>query len=297
MTEFTHEQYKKRVDELGQALLDVISSVSLGDFDVQINIPDDIDIFADLAVGLEFMIEDLRELVKEQERTRQELERKISVRAKEIANNLESSQTKPQLPNIPSARPPIQPTNQPASLSFSKSGGISPTPTWLPSMDKALSEKTLALDSNGSNTQSLSLPIQLQDEVIGVIGFNREKDQPWTPQEIATVEAIAEQLGLALENQRLFEQTQSALAETDALYQATTELNTAQSYADILTVLSKYSELGRQAAYLHIGLFNQAATATQRPDTITFIEGIPHSPGSVYPIQFPIPDMRQMVED
>ncbi len=297
MTEFTHEQYKKRVDELGQALLDVISSVSLGDFDVQINIPDDIDIFADLAVGLEFMIEDLRELAKEQERSRQELESKIARRAQEIANNQDASQGKPQPPRFPDTLPASKTASQPTALTFSKSDGLNAAPTWIPGMDKALAEKALALDANGSNTQSLSLPIQLQDEVIGVIGFNRRVDQPWTPQEIATVEAITEQLGLALENQRLFEQTQSALAETDALYQATTELNTAQSYADILTVLGKYSELGRQAAYLHIGLFNREATASQQPDAIAFIEGIPHRPGSVYPMEFPIPDMRQMVED
>jgi len=39
MTEINFEQYQKRVDELGQTLLDVIASVSHGDFNVEINIP------------------------------------------------------------------------------------------------------------------------------------------------------------------------------------------------------------------------------------------------------------------
>ena len=48
MEEQNLEQYKKRVNEIGQALLDVIASVSLGDFNAEIDIPDDIEIFADV---------------------------------------------------------------------------------------------------------------------------------------------------------------------------------------------------------------------------------------------------------
>ena len=42
------DQYKERVEELGQALLDVIASVALGDLDVSVEIPEDIEVIADL---------------------------------------------------------------------------------------------------------------------------------------------------------------------------------------------------------------------------------------------------------
>ena len=61
MSETNHEEYKKQVEEMGKHLLDVISSVSNGDYNVDVNVPEDNEVFADLAVGLEFLIEDLRE--------------------------------------------------------------------------------------------------------------------------------------------------------------------------------------------------------------------------------------------
>jgi signal transduction histidine kinase/DNA-binding response OmpR family regulator len=294
MTDTTHEEYKQRIEELGQALLDVISSVALGDFDVQIDIPEDIDVFADLAVGLEFMIEDLRELAKAQETARVELEQKIAQRAQEIEISRErleqDSRTLEGRSNIDLA------SEQVKSLTYSKSEGIKPASTWLPSMNKALTERATTSEANGQDTQTLSLPIQLHDQVIGVIGFNRSKDQPWTSQEIATLEAISEQLGLALENQRLFEQTQTALSEADTLYKATAELNTAQDYTDILTALKKYSQLGGEASEIHIGLFDQIFTQFHHPQNITFIAGIPDSGEHNFPRTVQFPELSRLSE-
>ena len=108
-----------------------------------------------------------------------------------------------------------------------------------------------------------------------MIGFNRSAEQPWTPQEIATIETITEQLGLALENQRLFEQTQKALSETELLYKATAELNTAQSYTDILYVLKEYSEIGAQASQMHISLFDREHAESEQIDRFVMIAQIP----------------------
>ena len=48
-------------------------------------------------------------------------------------------------------------------------------------MKSALEKKAPAVEANGNNVQTLSLPIPLQDEVIGVIGFNRSKTNPGQP--------------------------------------------------------------------------------------------------------------------
>jgi len=92
MKELTLEQYKKRVEELGQGLLDVIASVSFGDYGVNVDMPEDIEIFADLGIGLEFLIEDLRELVKDQEKARLELEQRVNQRTRELEKTLKDLQ-------------------------------------------------------------------------------------------------------------------------------------------------------------------------------------------------------------
>ena len=56
----------------------------------------------------------------------------------------------------------------------------------------------------------LSVPIKIHgDIVVAVIETHKPIDKgPWATQEIETLEAISEQLGIALENARLFEETQ-----------------------------------------------------------------------------------------
>jgi len=292
MTEINHEQYKKRVEELGQAFLDIISSISLGNFDVKVEIPEDIEVFADLAVGLEFMIEDLREMAKNQEIERADLEQKIAHRTKELEKISATQPYQPQKRKSASN----QLDQKSNALTFNKATGLEPNPTWLPNMDQALRENSVSLDVNGHDSQALSLPIRLQDEIIGVIGFNRSIDQPWTPQEIATVETIAEQLGLALENQRLFEQTQSALSEADTLYKATAELNTAQNYNNILDAIKKYSELGKKATQLHISLFDLPYSSTIEPQTVTIISGVPNEINAFLPQSFALPQITQLIK-
>ena len=65
-------------------------------------------------------------------------------------------------------------------------------------------------DGNGSQHEAaLATPIKYRDEVIGVLDL-LETDEPreWTDDEIALVQAISDQVGLALENARLFADTQ-----------------------------------------------------------------------------------------
>ena len=55
---------------------------------------------------------------------------------------------------------------------------------------------------------TLAIPIVLRGETIGVIHVQENRaDKEWNENEIATVQSVAEQIALALENARLFEQT------------------------------------------------------------------------------------------
>jgi GAF domain-containing protein/HAMP domain-containing protein len=81
---------------------------------------------------------------------------------------------------------------------------------------------------------ALAVPIQIRGETIGVLDLQEtEEDHFWTDDEIALIQAVADQLGQALESARLFEQTQASLAETQALFQTSRSLAAAQQIEDI----------------------------------------------------------------
>jgi GAF domain-containing protein len=55
---------------------------------------------------------------------------------------------------------------------------------------------------------ALATPLKLGDEIIGVLGIrDDDPERRWTEEEIALIEAVSEQMSLALENARLFEET------------------------------------------------------------------------------------------
>ncbi len=275
MEEKNLSEYKQQVEKLGQALLDVIASVSLGDFNVNLDIPDDIEVFADLAVGLEFMVEDLKELEKSQKRSHHELEQKIQERTKELETAIQTIQTAQRSQITEGWEEYSKSDKSGKAFTLKNNQEISTPDEWSPSMLTAVTDSLLGKESNGQNNKSLAIPIQLQDEIIGVLGFERESEQPWTEQQITTVEEIVEQVGLTLEKQRLFDRTEEARAEADTLYQASAELNTAQDYVDIIKVVQKYSGFGKSSNGMHICLFDRPWTNKQLPREIQIIAQLP----------------------
>ncbi|MCC6956591.1 MAG: GAF domain-containing protein, partial [Anaerolineales bacterium] len=74
---------------------------------------------------------------------------------------------------------------------------------------------------------------------------------------IALTEAISQQVGVAVDNARLFQSTQVALGETEALYQASSEMNLVQNYDEVLLSLRRYTILGRTDKNLTLALFDR----------------------------------------
>jgi K+-sensing histidine kinase KdpD len=60
-----------------------------------------------------------------------------------------------------------------------------------------------------ASVTALATPLKLRDAVIGVLGVHAEDPQrSWTEDEVALIEAVSEQMSLAIENARLFDETQ-----------------------------------------------------------------------------------------
>jgi DNA-binding LacI/PurR family transcriptional regulator/GAF domain-containing protein len=58
--------------------------------------------------------------------------------------------------------------------------------------------------------RAVALPIKVRDQVIGVINVHKPEQGAWTQEQIVLLETLTEQLGLALESARLYQDTQRA---------------------------------------------------------------------------------------
>jgi len=102
----------------------------------------------------------------------------------------------------------------------------------------------------------LGVPLSAKGEQLGTVCVFSSQPKTVMPSRIALTEAIGQQVGVAVDNARLFQSTQIALGETEALYQASSELNAVQSYEDILGSLRRFTILGKSDKLLSIALFN-----------------------------------------
>lgn len=68
--------------------------------------------------------------------------------------------------------------------------------------------EVISADGDNGHINALATPLRLRDQVIGVLGIHEtDSNRQWTAEEIALIESVSEQMSLALENARLFEET------------------------------------------------------------------------------------------
>ncbi|NHZ72490.1 MAG: GAF domain-containing protein, partial [Aquificales bacterium] len=81
---------------------------------------------------------------------------------------------------------------------------------------------------------------------------------------------------------------QEALAETASLYRASAEMNTAQTYDDILSVVRKYTVAGREAQSVSFSMFDCPWTSTQKPELIEVLNYYTEQETISIPTRFPL---------
>jgi GAF domain-containing protein/DNA-binding response OmpR family regulator len=147
---------------------------------------------------------------------------------------------------------------KPAPLPASRAQ--SPAPRPLSGLEGLRVEEPALPQPSGGAASTLALPVSLDGGASQLLlEFQAESaNRQWTEDERLLVQQVADQLSLALENARLFQQTQFSLSETEALYEASAQLTTAASYAEILGVLRQYTILGHPAAtHVSLNLFDR----------------------------------------
>jgi PAS domain S-box-containing protein len=124
----------------------------------------------------------------------------------------------------------------------------------------------------------LATPLKLRDQIIGALGAQEtDTAREWSPNEIALVEAVSEQVALALENARLFAEAQKAAQQTRALYETSRVLSSSLEREPLMHALLEaiYRALGGE--YALISTVNEAAR------TIGVQHGIWHGEFDVFP--------------
>jgi hypothetical protein len=131
-----------------------------------------------------------------------------------------------------------------ADFELAQSGVTIPREELRPAFREAVTQRS-PLTLTGHNSRegaeetgpytAVVAPITLRGEVVGTLGICRETtERPWTEEERAVIEAVAQRLALAAENLRLFENVQRRAAREQLARELTDKMRRA---ADIDTLL------------------------------------------------------------
>jgi GAF domain-containing protein len=132
-----------------------------------------------------------------------------------------------------------------ANLGFlkSKSRLSSAGDVWRPDMGTAIQTGQTIVSEDGAT--NLTTPIKARGQVIGVIGARKPDDAgAWTQDEIALLETLAEQLSVALESARLYQDTQRRAVRERLTGEVTARM---RETFDVETVLKTAAQEVRQA--------------------------------------------------
>ncbi len=123
----------------------------------------------------------------------------------------------------------------------------------------------LADEGHGNSAGALKYPLVVHDEAIGELTVDAVTRSDGAAEIIA---AVAQQLSAHIEDLRLTAQTENALNETEMLYKASAELNTAKTYDQILEVLRRYTLLGHDAMNASVSFFDRPWISEEEPTWI-----------------------------
>ncbi len=103
------------------------------------------------------------------------------------------------------------------------------------------------------NTRSeMALPLIARARVIGALTIQSEKEGAFSNEDIAALQAMANQVAVAIENARLFEQTQAALEDARRQYEVSRRISAAEDERQMLAALQAFYPDAIRSASLHL---------------------------------------------
>ena len=112
---------------------------------------------------------------------------------------------------------------QPNIAFLSDEHGVLPAlDLWEPQMEKAVHTGKITL---GTEEATVSIPIKVRGQIIGVVDGRKPEDTgEWTPEEIQMLETLTEQLDVALDSARLYQETQQRAARDRLIGEVATRM-------------------------------------------------------------------------
>lgn len=155
-------------------------------------------------------------------------------------------------------------SDQGVGYRYAESAVVPVAGEWRPEMVQAMESGQAVVESRATEAV-LAVPLKVRDQVIGVVNLRKTAPgQSWTEEENGLIETLTEQLGLALESARLYQDTQRRAAREQLSAQVTSRM---RESLDLETVLKTAVSEMRQALGLE-GVIVQLA----RPETIETTE-------------------------
>jgi GAF domain-containing protein/HAMP domain-containing protein len=105
--------------------------------------------------------------------------------------------------------------------------------TWRPEMLEAIQTGEMLESDTGEPT--LAMPLKVRDHVVGALRFSKGEDGGhWTADEIVLIETLTEQLGVALESARLYQDTQRRAARERLVNEITARIRSSMTLEAVL---------------------------------------------------------------
>jgi GAF domain-containing protein len=105
-------------------------------------------------------------------------------------------------------------------------------------------QTVIAEKTSNNNQPALAIPVKIRDTVIGVIHIEAvQKNRKWSEDEVALAQAVSERAALALENARLFEETERSAERERVISVVTSKIGESNKLENILQ--TTIQELGR----------------------------------------------------
>lgn len=112
-----------------------------------------------------------------------------------------------------------------------------------PRLQAAFQQSEPVIETRG-NEQQVHVPIRFRGETLGVMSFTLPRNQPLGERQMTLIRTVSDRLGQALENTRLFEQTQ---AQAFRERKASEVANTLIGATDVRSVLERAAETFNEA--------------------------------------------------
>jgi len=115
--------------------------------------------------------------------------------------------------------------------------------------------------SSAAKSSTLAAPIRLRGQPIGVLGFKEEGERQWSEDDVALVEALAEQFALAADNLRLLDETQRRAARERLTSEITDKMRRATDMDALMqtAIQEMGAVLGASSTFVQLAVSSEPA--------------------------------------